>query len=146
MKQQNTLIKNNIITIMPDRTESMKIKRKKDSNRFSKPHFQYIWEEDVYICPQNNKLEYQNNRKLNNKLNRVYSTTKCKNCKYNQECCKGRKKEIFHSAHPIKNKNERRLQFRSRKRNLQKKIPHRRNLLRNHQRITQIPRNTKKNN
>lgn len=94
--------KHNIITIMPDRTESMKIKRKKDSNRFSKPHFQYIWEEDVYICPQNNKLEYQNNRKLNNKLNRVYSTTKCKTCHYNQECCKGRKKEIFHSAHPLR--------------------------------------------
>jgi transposase len=93
---------NNIITIMPDRTESMKIKRKKDSNRFSKPHFQYIWEEDVYICPENQKLTYQNNRKLNNKLNRVYSTTKCKTCTYNQECCKGRKKEIFHSAHPLR--------------------------------------------
>lgn len=55
-----------------------------------------------------------------------------------------KKRNIPHGK-SIKNQNERKLQLRTRKTNLPKKIPHRRNLLRNPQRITQIPRNTKKN-
>ena len=93
---------NNIIAIMPDRTESINIKHQKPENRFQKHNFQYNWEEDAYICPQNQILKYQNNRRINNKPYQVYSTTKCKNCKYNQECCKGRKREIFHTANPLK--------------------------------------------
>ena len=94
--------KNNIMAIMPDRTESINIKHKNNKNRFKKHNFQYNWYQNVYICPQNQILEYQNNRRINNKPFRVYSTTKCKNCKYNQECSKGRKREIFRSANPLK--------------------------------------------
>ncbi len=49
-----------------------------------------------------------------------------------------KKRNIPHGK-SIKNQNERKLQLRTRKTNLPKKIPHR------PQRITQIPRNTKKN-
>ena len=93
--------KNKIITIIPNRTESIHIKHFKPENRFNKIYFQYLWDQDAYICPENQKLTYQNNRKLNKVLNRVYSTTKCKTCTYNQKCCKGRKKEIFHHANPL---------------------------------------------
>jgi transposase len=94
--------KKNIIAIIPDRTESIHIKHSKPKNRFNKIYFQYLWDQDAYICPENQKLTYQKNRKLNETLNRVYSTTQCKKCLYNQECCKGRKKEIFHHAHPLR--------------------------------------------
>ncbi len=57
---------------------------------------------------------------------------------------RNKKRNIPHSK-SLKNQNERKLQLRSRKTNLQKKIPYRRNLLRHPQKITQIPRNTKKN-
>ena len=94
--------KNKIITIIPNRTESIHFKGSKPEKRFNKINFQYLWDQDVYICPENQKLTYQNNRKLNKILNRVYSTTECKKCPYNQECCKGRKKEIFHHANPLR--------------------------------------------
>ncbi|MCK9467747.1 MAG: transposase [Candidatus Absconditabacterales bacterium] len=93
---------NNITTIMPDRTESIKIKHQKPENRFKKHNFQYNWEEDVYICPQNQILKYTNNRRINSKLYRVYSTKQCKNCIHSQECYKGIKREIFHTANPLK--------------------------------------------
>lgn len=67
---------NNITAIMPDKTESRKIKCLKSKDRFKKYNFQYNWEEDVYICPQNQILEYTNNRRINSKLYRVYSTKK----------------------------------------------------------------------
>jgi len=93
---------NNITAIMPDRTENIKTKHPKSENRYRKHNFQYNWYTDAYICPENQILEYQNNRRINNKPYRVYSTTKCKKCPYKQECCKGRKKEIFHTANPLK--------------------------------------------
>ena len=64
MKQQNTLIKNNIITIMPDKTESIHIKHSKPENRFKKHNFQYLWDQDVYVCPENQKLTYQKQPKV----------------------------------------------------------------------------------
>ena len=93
---------NKITAIMPDRTESIKIKHQKPENKYKKHNFQYNWEEDVYICPQNQILKYTNNRRINNKPHRVYSTIECKTCPYSQECYKGRKKEIFHTANPLK--------------------------------------------
>lgn len=41
------------------------------------------------------QLNYKNNRKLNGKWMRVYSTNKCKTCPINKQCTKSRVKEIF---------------------------------------------------
>lgn len=94
--------KNNITAIMPDRTENIKTKHPKSENRYRKHNFQYNWYTDAYICPENQILEYQNNRRINNKPYRVYSTKQCKNCIYSQECYKGIKREIFRTANPLK--------------------------------------------
>ncbi|KZX15584.1 hypothetical protein MBCUT_14190 [Methanobrevibacter cuticularis] len=96
------LFKHNIKAIMPDRDESSKIKSKNENKNFSKPNFTYNYENDNYTCPNNKTLEYQNKRKINTVLYRVYSTTECKNCKYLKKCTKNRKREIFHLAHPLR--------------------------------------------
>lgn len=95
---------NDITVIIPDRTESRKIKHQKPKDRFKKHNFQYNWKEDVYICPENQILRYTNNRRIKQKPYQVYSTTECKNCKYGKECYKGIKREIFRTANPLKNK------------------------------------------
>jgi hypothetical protein len=97
------LYKHNIKAIIPDRDESTKFKNKKKIKKiFSKANFQYKWADDTYICPKNKILKYQNNQNINNMLHRVYSTNKSKNCEYLKKCTKGRKKEIFHLAHPLR--------------------------------------------
>ena len=102
IKAVEYLYKHNIKAIMPDRDESSKIKNKKDSKKFNKSNFEYNWIDDTYICPNNKILEYQNDRKINNVLYRVYSTNKCKTCNYLEKCTKNNKREIFHLAHPLR--------------------------------------------
>jgi len=96
------LYKHNIKSILPDRDESSKFKNKNEVKKFKKPNFQYNWIDDNYLCPNNKILEYQNNRKINNVLYRVYSTEDCKICPYLRKCTKSRKREIFHLAHPLR--------------------------------------------
>jgi len=96
------LFKHNIKAILPDRTESTKLKDKDSSNDFHKTKFKYNWVEDIYICPNNKILKYQNNRKINKVLYRVYSTNDCKTCNCLKKCTKGSKREIFKLAHPLR--------------------------------------------
>jgi transposase len=94
----------NINAVIPDRNESSKIKNKTKDNKFKKPNFQYNWDNDAYICPENKILKYKNNRKINKEIYRVYSTNECKNCKELGKCTSGRKREIFDLAHPLRRK------------------------------------------
>jgi len=96
------LFKHNIKAIMPDRDESSKIKGIDESKKFKKSNFEYNWVNDTYICPEKKILEYQNNRKMSNGLNRIYSTDECKSCNVLEKCTKGSKREISHLAHPLR--------------------------------------------
>jgi kynurenine formamidase len=70
------LYKHNIKAIIPDKDPIIKNKNKKKIKKFSKANFKYNSVNDTYICPNNQILEYQNNRRINKKLQRVYSTKK----------------------------------------------------------------------
>jgi len=96
------LFKHNIKSIMPDRDESSKIKGIDESKKFKKSNFEYNWSNNTYICPEKKILEYQNDRKMSNGLNQVYSTEKCKDCNVLEKCTKGSKREISHLAHPLR--------------------------------------------
>jgi hypothetical protein len=96
------LFKHNIKAILPDRYESSKIKNKTETNKFKKSNFEYNRINDTYICPNKEILKYKNNRKINNVLNKVYSTDKCKNCSDIKDCTKNNRREIFDVAHPLR--------------------------------------------
>jgi len=98
------LFYHNINVIMPDRNQSSKMKNKNPDNIFKKSNFQYDYINDTFTCPKNKTLEYINNRKINKDLYRVYSTNDCQTCDYLKKCTKGKKREIFHTANPLKNK------------------------------------------
>ena len=87
--------KNNIRLLIPDRAESSKSKSKIKENPYTKANLTYNWKTDSYLCPMGEQLNYKNNRKLNGKWMRVYSTNKCKTCPIKKQCTKSRVKEIF---------------------------------------------------
>ena len=98
------LYQHNIQAILPDRYQSSKIKNKKENSKFKKSNFEYDRVNDTYICPNNKILKYQNNRKVNKVLNKVYSTTECKPCPDLKDCTKSKKREIFDVANPLRAK------------------------------------------
>ncbi len=53
---------------------------------FSKHNFRYNYEKDYYLCPNNEKLEYQKTYNYNNATMRQYYTNKCLNCPNQLEC------------------------------------------------------------
>ena len=93
---------NNIILLIPDRSQSSKSKSKKDENPYGKPKFIYDWKTDSFICPEGESLHYKNDRKVNGELNRVYSTIKCKTCLMKKLCTKNRVREIFEPVDDIR--------------------------------------------
>ena len=93
---------NNIRLLIPDRNESSKIKDKNKKKPYHKVNFIYNWETDSFLCPMGQHLHYQNDRKLNGVLNRVYSTNKCKTCPVKNQCTKSRVREIFEPANDLR--------------------------------------------
>jgi transposase len=96
------IYKHGIKAIIPDKNESIKSKNLKESKKFSKANFKYNWNNDTYTCPYSTVLEYQNNRKINKELYKVYSSVECKKCQYLSCCTKSSKREIFDLANPLR--------------------------------------------
>ena len=86
---------NNIRLIIPDRSQSSKSKPKNKEKPYGKPNFTYDWNTDSFICPMGEHLYYKNDRKVNDELMRVYSTSKCKTCPVKNKCTQSRVREIF---------------------------------------------------
>ena len=86
---------NNIRLLIPDRNESSKTKPKNKEKPYAKVNFEYNWQKDCFICPIGEELHYKNDRTVNGKLKRVYSTEKCKTCPVHSKCNKSRVKEIL---------------------------------------------------
>ena len=56
--------------------------------------------ENYFICPEGEKLFLKNYRKINGRLHKIYSTTKCKQCPKLKKCTSSRVKEITEVADP----------------------------------------------
>lgn len=79
----------NLTAIIPNRTQSMKVKPKNKENKpFGKVNFTYKAEEDTYICPNNKILPFQKEYFSNGTTKKLYYTTECKYC-HNQTKCAG---------------------------------------------------------
>lgn len=93
---------NDIRLLIPDRNEASKSKHKNTQKPYPKVNFIYDWKTDSFICPMDKHLYYKNDRKVNEVLNRVYPTEKCKTCPVKNQCQKGRVIEIFEPTNDLK--------------------------------------------
>ena len=92
---------NNITLIIPDKAEASRKKHNKNKNKYKKSNFIYDRINDTYTCVHGVKLEFKNIRGQGIKKSRVYTSDKCKKCKYLKECCKTNKREIIERSNPI---------------------------------------------
>jgi transposase len=77
---------NEINALIPNKTQASMNKNKgKEIDKFSKHFFTYDFENDLYICPNNEKLEFKSTGKDGRKL---YYTNACKNCNDHDKCVK----------------------------------------------------------
>ena len=90
------LAKNNIQGLIPDRKQTLEIKKQTNTNPFHKDHFKYDYTNDTYICPQNQRLFFKykytypsKDKNKPNKVERKYMNyDACKNCKSLHQCTK----------------------------------------------------------
>ncbi len=60
--------------------------------------------ENNFICPEGVKLPFKNYRKINGRLHKIYSTTKCKQYPKLKSCTSSRVREITEVANPYEEK------------------------------------------
>lgn len=95
--------KHDIKIIIPDRTEAER-RSDKPKKKYAKCKFIENRVENYFICPEGEKLSFKNYRKINGRLHKIYSTTKCKQCPKLKKCTSSRVKEITEVADPYKEK------------------------------------------
>lgn len=110
------LAEKNIKALIPDRQQTRKNTNRISENPYHKDHFKYIGEKDLFICPNNKKLElkYQYTYKpaqknLSDKIERKYMNyDACKKCKDLYKCTKGSHRIIseFASTKTLETKNK----------------------------------------
>jgi len=71
----------------------------KSEGRFGKQDFRYVAEEDVYICPANEKLKYRYTNEENDLVLRNYWTTECQTCAIKDRCTTGKERRIKRWEH-----------------------------------------------
>jgi transposase len=71
----------------------------KSEGRFGKQDFRYVAEEDVYICPANEKLKYRFTNEENDLVLRCYWTTACQTCAIKDRCTTGKERRIKRWEH-----------------------------------------------
>ena len=103
IKHQKYCFKHDIKIIIPDRTEAER-RSDRPKNKYAKCKFIENRVENYFICPKGEKLSFKNYRKINRRLHKTYSTTKCKQCPKLKKCTSSRVKEITEVADPYKEK------------------------------------------
>ena len=71
----------------------------KAQGRFGKQDFRYIADEDVYICPADERLTYRYTREENGLALRRYWTTACATCAIKERCTPGKERRISRWEH-----------------------------------------------
>ena len=79
--------KNNINAYIPNRKQATQAKtNNKHKKPFSKHNFKYDYKNNLYTCPNNQKLPYQKTYEYNSNLREQYYTNKCLKCSDQHEC------------------------------------------------------------
>jgi hypothetical protein len=76
---------------MPNKVQAS-LKKGNDVNPFSKHYFMYDFENDQYICPNNEILRFKNQYSDGRK---VYYNNKCKQCKLKDKCSQSQNTRVI---------------------------------------------------
>jgi transposase len=71
----------------------------KAEGRFGKQDFRYVAEEDVYICPADEKLAFRHTTEENGSVLRRYATNACRNCTIKHSCTIGKGRRVTRWEH-----------------------------------------------
>ncbi|MGH7175901.1 MAG: IS1182 family transposase, partial [Tepidisphaeraceae bacterium] len=71
----------------------------KSEGRFGKQDFRYVAEEDVYICPANEKLKYRYTNEENGLILHRYWTYACQSCPIKHNCTTGKERRVTRWEH-----------------------------------------------
>lgn len=92
---------NGITPIVPDRTESMNNNGTKNDNQFAKHNMPFDAINNNFTCPYGQKLTPTKTKMIYGVLNNVYSTDKCPECPYKDQCAKTHKhRKLYEPASP----------------------------------------------
>jgi transposase len=73
--------------------------RAKAQGRFGKQDFRYVAEEDVYVCPADQRLTYRYTNEENGLARRHYWTNVCQSCPIKDRCTTGKERRISRWEH-----------------------------------------------
>lgn len=82
---------NEIIPIIPDRSESMNNNKTQNNNPFAKTNMPFDLINNNFACPYGQQLTPTNTKIINGILNNEYTTDKCPECPYKKQCAKTHK-------------------------------------------------------
>ena len=71
----------------------------KAEGRFGKQDFVYNADEDVYVCPNGERLAYRFTSEEDGKVMRCYSTTVCSACPLKEQCTTGKERRVKRWEH-----------------------------------------------
>jgi hypothetical protein len=70
-----------------------------NAKRFSKQDFRYVAEEDLYVCPAGEKLDYSFTTQEHGLILRRYLTNACQHCAIKHRCTTGKERRITRWEH-----------------------------------------------
>ncbi len=73
--------------------------RAKAQGRFGKQDFRYVAEEDVYVCPADQRLTYRYTNEENGLARRHYWTNVCQSCPIKERCTTGKERRLTRWEH-----------------------------------------------
>jgi transposase len=73
--------------------------RAKAQGRFGKQDFRYVAEEDVYVCPADQRLTYRYTNEENGLARRHYWINVCQNCRIKELCTTGKERRLSRWEH-----------------------------------------------
>jgi transposase len=73
--------------------------RSKAQGRFGKQDFRYVADEDVYVCPADQRLTYRYTNEENGLARRHYWINVCQNCPIKDRCTTGKERRIARWEH-----------------------------------------------
>lgn len=89
------LERNGKVCYIPD--QQLNTEKEKEQNPFHRNHFKYNKDKNQFTCPENKIVAYthQSKSKIRKQQNFVYTCKSCPSCDRQQECTKGKYRQIY---------------------------------------------------
>ena len=90
-----------VIPVVPDRSESMKNNGTQQYNPFAKCNMPFDPYKKSFFCPYCQELKPTGQKMINGLLNDIYTTDKCPECPYHDQCAKSNKcRKLYEPVSP----------------------------------------------